>query len=452
MNTLSTNLKQNFTKYVIPAVVAQWVFALYAMVDGMFVARGVGETALAAVNISIPFSNFLFAISLIIAVGSSTIVSIFYGQKNKRAADETYTQNLITVVVTGLILSAVVLFNLDRIAAFLGGGAETFDYVKQYVGTVAAFAVFFMLGYFFEILIKADGRPKLATILIVVGALTNCVLDYVFVFVIKWGVFGAAVATGISQFVVAAFFMIYFFSGRSQLKLRPFKFSGQLLSRTFKLGLPSGITDFSAGVMVFFFNWAILKHLGTDAVVSYTIVAYVSTILVMTMTGIAQGFQPLVSYEYGRGRLDVAEKYLKYGFVAAVILTLAIAVPTFIAAPLIVSIFISPENTALREYSVEVFRIFSFSFLLVGFNVILSGYFTAVEKELYATIISLARGFIFIVLSLLVLTHFFGGAGIWIAPSLSEGLCILVTLGCLYLYRQSKDTEAKASEAAPGLE
>lgn len=438
-------LHKEFIRFVVPSVAAQWVFALYTMVDGMFVSRGVSEIALAAVNLSLPFVNFIFAISLILAVGTSTIVSICFGKKDADGANRIYSQNFLVVIGAGLFFTLLILLNLNGIARFLGADSETFSYVRDYVGTVACFTVFFMISYYFEILIKADGRPKMATIMVTTGAVLNCILDYVFVFVVKWGVFGAALATGLSQVAVSLCFLVYFLGPKARLKLTRFSFSGSQVWRTFRLGLPSGITDFSAGLMIFLFNHAILTYLGNEAIVSYTIVAYVNTIIVMSMTGIAQGMQPLVSFYHGKNRRDISEKLLRYAMITAVGLSVVITVPTWLGARGIVSIFISPDLAVLRAYSVHVFRIFSLSFLVVGFNVVLSGYFTAIEWDAPAMGISLARGFVFIALSLWILISLLGGEGIWWAALLSEVLCLGLSLVFWHVYRRSP-TRQKALE------
>ena len=421
------DLKREFARYVVPSVAAQWVFALYTMVDGMFVARGVGEMALAAVNLSLPFVNLIFALSLVLAVGTSTIISIRFGQQDSEGANRAYTQNLITVGLVSLALIVAVLLNLDTIARFLGAGEHNVEYVKTYVGTIAAFTPCFMLAYYFEILIKADGKPKLATLMVAMGTVLNCLLDWLLVIVFPLGMFGAAFATGISQLAVVIAFAIYFFGKKAKLRLTRFKPSWRLLWRTIRLGMPSGITDFSAGLMIFFFNMAILATLGEEALVSYTIVAYVNTIVVMSLTGVAQGMQPLASYSYGSGNVEQCKKLLRYALVTAGVLSVVVLVPTWLGAAGIVSIFVSPQHTELRRASVEVFRIFSLSFIPVGFNVIVSGWLTAVEQEKPAALIAVARGFVFILGALWLLAVLFGGAGIWWAALLSEGACAVLS-------------------------
>ena len=204
------SLKRDFFKFIMPSVVSQWVFALYTMVDGMFVARGVSETALAAVNISSPFVTAMFAMSLMFAVGTSTIVALLFGEKKIQEAREVFSQNMIVLSILSLILTALVLLNLESLARFLGATEHTLPYVKGYIGTIAPFAICFILSYTFEILISTDGYPAMATMIVSVGVVLNCILDYLLVMVLHRGVEGAAFATAFSQAVVIIFYLKHF--------------------------------------------------------------------------------------------------------------------------------------------------------------------------------------------------------------------------------------------------
>lgn len=212
------SLKKSFWRFIWPSVVAQWIFALYTMVDGMFVARGVSEVALSAVNIASPFVNFLFSVSILFAVGTSTIVAIFLGQENHREANRAYTQNLVVLGGISLVIMAAVWLSLDRIAAFLGATAATMEYVKHYILSILPFAWCFIISYSFEILVKTDGYPRFATMAVTAGALLNCVLDYLFVMVFKWEVAGAGAATGISQMVTVFLYLKHFLSPRATIR------------------------------------------------------------------------------------------------------------------------------------------------------------------------------------------------------------------------------------------
>lgn len=427
------SLKRDFLKYILPAVVSQWVFALYTMVDGMFVARGVSETALAAVNIASPFVTGMFALSLTFAVGTSTIVALLFGQKRIREAKEVFSQNMIVLAALSLLITAGVLAGLEGFGRFLGATEVTMPYVKEYISTIAPFAICFILSYSFEILISTDGYPALATIIVSIGVVLNCILDYLFVMVLHKGVFGAAFATGISQTVVIIFYLKHFLGKKGTIKFCRHTFRPALVLRELRNGFPSGITELSAGIITFVFNQAIIRFLNEDAIVSYSIIAYINAVVVMSMVGVAQGCQPLVSYYYGKGEKEKCRRLLKYELctvAAASVLAVGIC---YLLADEIVGIFISAELTELRAYSAKVFRIFILSFLLAGYNVVAAGYFTAIEKSGKAVIISLGRGLVMLVISMAVLTLLFGGGGIWWAALLSEGLCIVVSVILLKL-------------------
>lgn len=430
------SLKHDFFRFIIPSLIAQWVYALYTMIDGLFVSRGVSELALSGVNIAMPFVTFLFSAALLFAVGSSTIIAMYLGEREDGKAQEVFTQNILTVIIISILITIIVLWTSRDIALFLGATDLTIEYVRTYLNTIACFSIFFICSYSLEVLIKTDGYPMKATIIVTTGAILNCILDYLFVMVLHKGVWGAAFATGLSQLSVVLLYLTHFCSSRTHMKLVKFTFSPSLLWRTIKIGLSSGITEFSAGIVIFLFNHAILTYLNEEAIVSYTIVSYVSTIIVMSMAGIAQGIQPLVSYYYGKKAPNSYHRLLKYAICFGTVFSvIAFIISRIIASPL-VNLFVSPELAWLRTDSVGVFNTFSYSFLFCGFNIIIGGFFTAIEYPKSAMAISLGRGFVFVAVSLQVLTRLFKGDGIWWAAVMAEGMCLVVTLGLFGYYKR----------------
>ena len=274
MNFEGVSLKKSFWRFVWPSVLAQWIFALYTMVDGMFVARGVSEVALSAVNIASPFVNFLFSVSILFAVGTSTIVAIFLGQGKHREANQANTQNLAVSGLIALMIMAAVWLCLDPLVMFLGATESTVGYVRQYILSILPFTWFFISSYTFETLVKTDGYPRFAAIAVTTGALTNCVLDYLFVMVFHWGIGGAGVATGISQMLTVFLYLRHFLSEKATIRFAKPDWNFGQFCRVVKIGLSSGLTELSAGFTVFMFNHAILRCIGEQGIVSYTIIAY----------------------------------------------------------------------------------------------------------------------------------------------------------------------------------
>jgi len=419
-------LRRKFLRFVVPSVVSMWVYSLYTMVDGIFVAKGAGELALASVNISMPFINAFFSLSILFAVGTSTIAAISLGNNEEGEANKVFTMNMVLIVILGLALSLSVLLNLEKVAYFLGATNSTIVYVKEYLGIISAFVVFAMLSYYFEVLVKTDGHPKLATFGVCVSAITNIVLDYIFV--IKWGygVKGAAVATGIAQMFATLIYIFHFVKRSKRIKFVKFKFDGSLLRRAIPIGAADFITELSSGFIIFIFNRTILKYIGETGIITYTIIMYINSLVIMTMAGISQGTQPLVSFYHGRDDKAAYSYFLKKAFKTVGIVSLAISVSCALFAEQISGVFIRSHEAEILEYSVKAIRLYAPAFLILGFNIVFSGFYAAIEKPLYSMIISVGRGFVVITFSMYFMTRLFGENGIWLTSFASEAICLII--------------------------
>ena len=377
------DIKNRFMKYVVPSVAAMWVYTIYTMVDGMFVARGVGTTALAAVNISMPFINTAFALGILFAVGASTKASIYKGQGDMEKANKVFTVSTVTVFSLALIVAIAALLNLERLAMMLGADETTLPYVKDYLGIIIPFVVCYMTSYNLEVLIKADGYPQKAIVTTLAGAATNIVLDYVFVMVFHWGIKGAAIATGISQLMTLSIFLAHFLSKKSGFSFVKIQWKFKEVVSMAKIGVADSVTEFSVGAIIFLFNNTLIRVSGNDGVVIYTVIAYVSQLILMTMMGINQGMQPLVSYYHGREEHKIHKYILRIALIVAGTASLAAFVWGVLYPNPVVAVFIDRGADALLyENAVNAFKLFSFSFLPLGIVVILAGYFTALELSL----------------------------------------------------------------------
>ena len=445
------NLAKKFFKFTIPSIVSMWIFSLYSMVDGMFVAWGVGEHALTAVNLSLPFVSFIFTVGILLATGTSTVLSIALGQGDVEKARNYFNQNLVVVIAVTLVISAAVLLNLDWVAHFLGSTPDTHLLVKEYVGFIAAFAVFFTVSYNLEVQVKADGAPHVSIIGVTSCGLMNVLLDYIFVMHFHWGVWGAALATGLSQATSTLVFVVYFLTHRYPLRFGRFKPAFGAYRRIIPLGTADGLSELSNGFVMFLFNHIIQRVIGLDALVSYTIIGYVNTLVINCMIGIAHGIQPLSSFHLGAGERHMCHKFLAFGVrTAAVFAVIFFAGCQLLAAP-IVGMFLE-HDSALFASSVSALRLYSFAFLLVGFNVVVSGFFTAMEHPFPSLTISFGRGLVLIAGCLLVLSSLFGATGIWLSPLASEAICLVSTVFFLVRYFRRVRQEDVVKEQTPETE
>ncbi|MBC5629119.1 MATE family efflux transporter [Clostridium sp. NSJ-6] len=426
--TDTKTLRKSFFRNLIPSVTAMWVYSIYTIIDGIFVGKGVGSTALASVNIAMPFVNLIFASSIFFATGTSTLISIRLGQNKKDEANNIFSFNVAIMIIFSIVLLILSLLFIDKISLFLGATESTFEMVKEYLSIIVIFNGFFIVSYCLEVLTKADGFPNLAIIGVSISAVANIILDYLFVMKFGWGVRGAAIATGISQVASCLFFTLHFLKPISTLKFIKFRPSFNIFRRIIGIGFPDGITELTSGIVILIFNQSILKFIGENGLVTYSVICYVSTLVLMTMIGITQGAQPLCSFYYGSD--DV--KSLKYLFNITLktiaIVSIGIFIICIIFAPAIINVFITSNDINLINQSIIIFRIYSLSFLLVGFNILSSGFCSSIESPMLATLISISRGLIIIVITLIITIILYGGKGIWIATILSEAICLLISL------------------------
>ena len=429
------SLKHDFVRFVSATVASLMLFSLYSMVDGLMVSIGVNEYAMSAVNLSLPFTNALFSIAVMFAVGSSTLIAIYIAQDKRHEADALFSQNFATLLVIGVLATTLVFVFLEPFAILLGADEITLDYVKEYLIGIAPFSVCFLVSYNLEVLVKTDGYPRYALFTVITGCLTNCVLDYVAIFWLNMGVFGAAAATGISQLVTCVLYLIHFFSKKCTFHLRKFRFDPHLYARILPIGLADGVTELCTGLMIFLFNHTVLRCIGTDGVVTYTVIAYVNTVVINLMVGISQGSQPLVSFHYGKGEHDQCQKLLRYGLTTVCIIGPLLFLCVHFFAPQIVSVYLSHASDELVAYSVRAFRHYGISYLLVGFNVVIGGFLTALERPIPAISISVGRGLVLQSAVLLTLAAVFGGEALWYTPIISEALCLAMSVIFLRLYQ-----------------
>ena len=422
------SLLSQFLHFVAATVASLMVFSLYSIVDGLMVAKGVGEYAMAAVNLAVPFTNVLFSIGVIFAVGTSTIIAIYLGQEQVEKANRLFSQNTVLLMGIGLAVTALVFVFLEPFAVLLGAKGVTYQYTIDYLRGLAPFALCFIISYNMEVLIKTDGYPRLAILTVITGCLTNCVLDYVAIFVLDWGVWGAAFATGLSQLLTCIIYLRHFLRGHNTFHFVKFKMDWHIYKRLLPIGVADGVTELCNGVMIFLFNRVILKCLGDDGLVCYTIIAYVNTLIINTMLGISQGSQPLVSYHYGKEDAAGYRKLLRYGFTAVGIMTAVIFAGVMVFAPQIAGIFLGAEKPELLGSAADALRRYGLCYILLGSNVLMGGFLTAVEQPRSAISISVGRGLLFQATALVALAVTVGGSTIWFAPVISECICAIMAV------------------------
>ena len=420
------SLHRQFMHFAVPSVIAQLVYSLYTVVDAAFVARGVSDAALTAVNLAFPLMQVLFSISLLFAAGCSALTAVNLGAGNRKRASAVFTQTVVMQLLLAAGMIAVLFPLRAQIALFLGApDVQTQALVVDYITWIIPFIPAFLLSYTFEILMKADGFPR-----------------YLFVIVLRRGIAGAALATSLVQCCVIAVYLFHFVVQRKgSLRFCRYQPDWSLPGKVFRNGFSAGLTELSAGFVTFVMNHAIVYLLDDSALISFAVASYINTLAVMSITGGAQGSQPLISYEYGKKNLPDC-RLLLHSLLRLSACVAALALLLFEAgAPVLVHFYISAANgsagTELIASSVHVLRIYILSLAFAWINIAASGYFSAILRPGKALFLSVLRGYLAFIAALPLLVLLLGGDGIWLAPLAAEAVTTVFSIGLLRADRKA---------------
>lgn len=427
---------RQFSRYVLPSVGAMLLFSMYTVVDGMFIAWGVGETALTSVNIALPFVNALSGFAVLISMGTATLVAFARGRGDKEEADGLFSQTVLVIVLVSAVVTGLAAFFARELAAFLGAGEHTIDKAAGYLRIVSLFSVCFILSYCLEIMVKVDDNPKMAVIGAATSFMINVGLDYVFIMKLGWGIAGAAFATGLAQLASLVLFLAYFFSKRSNLKIRAFKPRLHAFRKIFPLGISDCSIEIIIAFLTFMYNRLLFYVFGEGSLTIYAVIAYINLIVLMIMQGIAQGMMHLVSLHIGKREPKAAQGYFSMCILAGLALSIAVTLLCQIRPQFVAGFLLSQDSPVFGE-TIRALKQFSLSFPLVGINIAIAGYFTAWGMPLPSIVLALSRGFLFAPLALLPCALLFGGRWIWIAAFLGELLCFAFAM--LLFKRKKRD-------------
>lgn len=418
---------KTFFHQVIPAVSAMVLFSLYTVVDGIFVAKGVGETALAAVNISLPFINLLSGVSILLSMGTATLCSFALGRGGKEEAEAMFSQTV--AVILGLSAGITLLVGLFArpLAYLLGGGPRTIGYTTDYLRILCLFSVCFILSYCLEVMVKVDNSPQMAVIGVGMSCLVNVGLDALFIFVFHWGVKGAALATGLAQLASLLLFLHYFLGKRATLRFRRFSFRPKVFLRILPLGISDCSVELMLGFLTFLYNHILLARFGEESLTIYAVLAYLNLVVFMVMQGIAQGMMPLVSFAVGKGDTGSVQGYFHRCLLTAAAAGMLVLV-LFRGFPTTVATLLLNQDSHLLGETVSALRQYALSFLPAGLNIVIAGYLTARGKAASSCLLSLGRGFVLLPCALLAMSVLWAGNGIWMSALLGELISLALAL------------------------
>lgn len=418
-------------RFILPSVLMILCTSVYSIVDGFFVSNFVGKTQFAAVNLIMPILFGVGTIGFMIGTGGSAIVSRTMGEGKKELANQYFSMLIYVALALGIAVSVAGFFLAPVISAALGATGELLENCVLYARILFCGMPFFILQYAFQSFFVAAEKPSLSLKINVAAGLTNAILDFLLIIVFRMGLAGAAVATVIGQAIGGMVPLIYFIrKNKSSLRLVKTPIRFKVLFKACVNGSSEMVTNLSCSVINILYNFQLMKLAGVNGVAAYGIIMYVNFIFMAMYLGYAMGSAPIVSYHYGAGNHSELKNIFRKSLVVLGVASIFLVALSELGAQPLVSIFANGDSELLTM-TTRGFRLYALSFLVMGFNVWGSSFFTALNNGVVSAIISFLRTFAFQIAAVMLLPLFFGIDGVWLSIVAAELLSLIATAGFL---------------------
>lgn len=420
------SVQKTFFKYVSQNILGMIGISLYILADTFFISVAQGANGITALNLVLPVYNLIFAFGAMMGVGSAIRFKVLRA-RGEESADYYFSNAIFFALIIGSIFMILGGCFPEKVVQFLGGDAAIVAVGAPYTRIFMLFTPFFMWNHICNAFVRNDGNPTIAMLATLSSSLFNIVMDYVLMFPLGLGMVGAALATAVSPVVGIMVCTIHFFSKKNTVK---FLWRLPSIKRWFQscqLGVAAFIGEFSSGVTTIVFNTLILKLAGNVGVAAYGVIANTSLVAVAVFNGVSQGTQPIFSEHYGKGNTTEVKKVLRLGMLTSVVLATIIIVFTHVFAAPIAGVFNQEQDVKMASYAVRGMKLYFIGFLFAGFNIVGTGYLSAVEEAKWAFAASVLRGVVAISACAVLLSAVLGMTGIWLAFPAAEFLTAIVT-------------------------
>jgi putative MATE family efflux protein len=426
---------RKFAAFVTPSVIMLVFIALYYLIDAIFVANFVSSDALAAINIVYPISGLGWGISVMLAAGSSAIVAIRMGEGKAREADEKFSLICYVTVILGILAAVLGLVFLDEVVGFLGATDRLWAYCMDYAWILVIALPAAFLGVLLEYFIRVDGRPGFTLFLYLSGGIVHIFLDYVFLALWDWGIAGAGWATAAGQATIMVLGIAYFVTQKTKLTLVIPKWDIAYIKDCIVNGSSEMVSESSVAITVYVFNTIVLGLAGEDGVAALSIVLNAHYLLISAHLGFITGAGPLISYYYGAKDYGKVNLFLKYSRTFILISSVGVALLALLEAPLLARVFVE-SDTEVYHMAVRGVRMIAAAFLFTGVNVFATGFFVAYGNGITATLISLSRGPVMVIIGAVTLPRLFGLDGVWLTVCFAEIITVALSV---FMFNKYKD-------------
>lgn len=429
-------LLREFSKYSTLSVLGILGVSCYILADTFFIAKGMGTDGLTALNLALPAFNFTHGTGIMLGMGGATKFSV--ARSRGQNTDHIYTNTVYTAAVFSVVFMLLGIFFSEQLAAFLGAEGRVLEMTSIYLKWLLLFSPAFIMNEILLCFVRNDSSPQLPMIAMLTGSFMNILLDYIFIFPMDMGIFGAILATGLSPIISIVLMLPHWIMKKNTFHFKISKPDFPLIGNEISLGAPSFLAQVSAGIVMIVFNSLILTLEGNTGVAAYGVVANIAFVVTAVFTGISQGVQPLLSRYHGTGNSKNARTIFSYSVITTLVLSAIFYLILFIYADPITTVFNSENDPVLQSIAVVGLKLYFISIAFSGLNTLITVFFTSIEKALPAQILSVLRGLVLIIPLTFLLAAIWQMTGIWLAYPITEILVAL--LGVVMYFKQRNKT------------
>ena len=417
-------MTKQFLKYALPSALAMCISSFNTVLDGVFLGQGVGDKALAAVNIVMPLTILFFGMATMVAVGGGALVSKNFGAGKQEKAIQVFRQVIKVLLIGAGVLSFICVLFAESIVSKMGATDDLVLSSAEYLRYYALFCIPNLMGIALGSFLRNDQRPQLAMIATICGSICNIALNYLFIFKLGLGIKSAAIATGIGQSVTVLMMLPHFLLKRGELSFGKSKIEFKLIKEVFRIGTPSFIAEAAFSVIILIHNIVITKQLGEAGLSTYAIVNYITTNIYMILLGVTFGAQPLISFNFGCKKKKEMYEVYKLSIKTSLIITFCYCMICLICGKYIIGFFTS--NEAIGQMSYRALNISNLAYFMIGMNLTQTVYYQAIERPRYSNIIGALRSIIVLPIVLIGFTYLWGEVGIWLSMFGSEVISFMM--------------------------
>ncbi|MDR2122915.1 MAG: MATE family efflux transporter [Flavobacteriaceae bacterium] len=422
-------------KYAIPSIIGTVVIALYNIIDSIYIGHGpgLGDHAIGGLGVLLPVMTFISGIGMLVGAGAATRTSIYLGQKDKESVEKVLGNSVSLACLLTLIIVVIAYIFTDYILLSVGATPETFPFAKEFLYYYLPGNFLLTVNFALSSVMRASGYPKKSMYIMLIGVSANIVLAPFFIFILEWGMKGAAMASNLSMFIASCIMVEHFLNKKSTILLQwsKLKLESKVTWSIINIGFAPFFMLITAAIVVFFVNNRLNEYGGSTAIEAYAIANRLIMVIIMILVGLTQGMQPIVGYNFGAKKIDRVKKTLNYTLKVGVSVGAVGLVFGFFLPHLIIQPF-NPSPVLAKEATWAI-RIMTITLPLSGFQMVVSGFFQCIGKAVHAFFLSMIRQFVTLVPMLYILPGYFGLDGIWYSVPISDSVSTLLTSVIFFL-------------------